>query len=176
MLTHFCLPLCSLRLPQIFTRQLRLGEVEGSSYSVLGVLLLTQVIVRALLALVRVVRSRFASPSKGNGPSADEKEGLLAGETDRSSQVERVLDHKPGEGQMNQEADVTALDLTKLSAKDHANRKCILCLEERKSTTSADCGHLFCWECIVGWVRTRQECPLCRQSVILQHLVPLYNV
>lgn len=33
-----------------------------------------------------------------------------------------------------------------------------------------------CWECIVGWSREKQECPLCRQAVQLQGLLPVYNL
>lgn len=57
-----------------------------------------------------------------------------------------------------------------------ALRKCALCLEERTASTVTECGHIFCWTCIVGWGREKAECPLCRQSLVLSRLVPVYNL
>jgi peroxin-10 len=56
------------------------------------------------------------------------------------------------------------------------NRKCALCLEERTESTLTECGHLFCWGCIVPWARERGECPLCRQHVECHHLLSIYNL
>ncbi len=33
--------------------------------------------------------------------------------------------------------------------------RCVLCLEERRNTSSTPCGHLFCWECITEWCNTK---------------------
>jgi hypothetical protein len=33
--------------------------------------------------------------------------------------------------------------------------ECVLCLEPRKVTTVAVCGHLFCWTCIGDWLREK---------------------
>jgi peroxin-10 len=30
-------------------------------------------------------------------------------------------------------------------------RKCTLCLEMWAAPTVTECGHVFCWSCIVGW-------------------------
>uniref|UniRef100_A0A8C1E2H2 RING-type E3 ubiquitin transferase n=1 Tax=Cyprinus carpio carpio TaxID=630221 RepID=A0A8C1E2H2_CYPCA len=53
--------------------------------------------------------------------------------------------------------------------------RCILCLEERRNTSSTPCGHLFCWECITEWCNTKTECPLCREKFQPHRLVFLRN-
>jgi peroxin-10 len=53
------------------------------------------------------------------------------------------------------------------------NRKCTLCLEEMRDPSVTTCGHVFCWTCIGDWAREKPECPLCRQSCLVQHVLPL---
>lgn len=52
-------------------------------------------------------------------------------------------------------------------------RKCTLCLEELKDPSVTTCGHVFCWTCVGDWIREKPECPLCRQGVLAQHVLPL---
>ncbi|KAA6411876.1 MAG: peroxisome biosynthesis (Peroxin-10) [Lasallia pustulata] len=54
-----------------------------------------------------------------------------------------------------------------------AQRRCTLCLEEMREPSVTTCGHVFCWGCIKDWVREKPECPLCRQAVLGQHVLPL---
>lgn len=64
----------------------------------------------------------------------------------------------------------TLLDVAQVPPNDRAGRKCPLCLEERTGSTSTECGHVFCWGCIVGWGRekvrsnARPDCFLASES------------
>ncbi|XP_048066715.1 peroxisome biogenesis factor 10 [Megalobrama amblycephala] len=60
-----------------------------------------------------------------------------------------------------------------VSESSSRSSRCILCLEERRNTTSTPCGHLFCWECITEWCNTKTECPLCREKFQPHRLVYL---
>jgi len=52
---------------------------------------------------------------------------------------------------------------------------CVLCLEPRKYPTVAECGHIFCWNCIHDSCQNKPECPLCRRQILPQNLTRIYH-
>ena len=50
-----------------------------------------------------------------------------------------------------EEDEHTALDVSSIPEDIRESRNCTLCLEERTDSYATECGHLFCWNCIVGW-------------------------
>lgn len=52
---------------------------------------------------------------------------------------------------------------------------CSLCLELRTYSSLTPCGHLFCWFCILKWLQTSSQCPVCRDIVESSRIVPLQN-
>ncbi|XP_014209885.1 peroxisome biogenesis factor 10 [Copidosoma floridanum] len=53
--------------------------------------------------------------------------------------------------------------------------RCQLCLEKIPDTATP-CGHLFCWSCLAEWLRARNRCPLCRETVSPTRIIPLMNL
>jgi peroxin-10 len=58
---------------------------------------------------------------------------------------------------------------------DSAPPDCVLCLEPRNYPTVAECGHIFCWNCIHDSCQSKPECPLCRQPISPQTLTRIYH-
>ncbi|EGK96257.1 AGAP000928-PB [Anopheles gambiae str. PEST] len=54
-------------------------------------------------------------------------------------------------------------------------RNCALCMDTAQAITVTQCGHLFCWQCILHWLDQRQVCPICRESVKKTRVVRLQN-
>ena len=54
-----------------------------------------------------------------------------------------------------EEDEGTILDVSRIPPAVRASRNCTLCLEERTASCATECGHMFCWNCIVGWGREK---------------------
>jgi peroxin-10 len=144
------------------------------SYSLLGVL----IVVRLIYRLVIFVKSKTAATVE------DKRKRAIQDSSDREmylddrpvSQLLEVVDPESEPAKPAEEDERTMLDVASLPAAVRASRICTLCLEERTDTSSTECGHMYCWSCIVGWGREKAECPLCRQSLNLTRLLPIYNL
>lgn len=55
---------------------------------------------------------------------------------------------------------------------------CSICLEPFatiQKLTSTDCGHMYCRDCIRGWLKTHSDCPKCRHQTAVSKLRDLYT-
>lgn len=152
-------------------------------YEVLGVLLVLQMAVQAYLHVQSTLTTSL--PTEGASALLEDgvEIGLLnnqetpsvneAGSKANSSRLRiSQTTHTPLPPSMNPRYDLSdASTLAWLQPKQQ--RKCTLCLEPMKDPSVTTCGHVFCWTCILDWVDEKPECPLCRQSVLGQHLLPL---
>ena len=154
----------------------RLGDTNTKppSYEVLGVLLSIQLLTR--LALTITKRRREAKLQAQSIKAASNVEKQVDEHVKRNI---ATVDGKP--------ITELAFDPNSSQSEDLGNeeeveeevvqaRRCTLCLGPRKDPAATECGHCFCFECIVGWTREKPECPLCRQKVNLSRILPLYNV
>ncbi|EFP74723.2 peroxisome bioproteinsis factor 10 [Puccinia graminis f. sp. tritici] len=174
-----------------------LGRESPPSYEILGVLMVIQLVVK-VVGTHRQARRRREQLRLASEPVAilDKKES----DPKQSNRVltvdgrlidEMILepeDEEEEEEGLDEESDEKdKLDHQKLVdecpegvliddlSDQVTTRRCTLCLGPRKDQTSLECGHLFCWRCLVSWIREKPECPLCRHSVHLAELLPLYN-
>jgi len=171
-------------LRYIFPPNLPSSE-QRAGYEVLGVLLVLQMAVQAYLHVHGTVTASL--PTEGASATLDDgvEVGLLSNqeaqamnelgstETSDSSRLRiSQITHTPPPPSMNPRYDLS--DASTLAwLKPKQQRKCTLCLEPMRDPSVTTCGHVFCWTCILEWVDEKPECPLCRQSVLGQHVLPL---
>lgn len=187
---HLGKRLFSLRY--IFTRRISPSE-QRIGYEVLGVLLVLQMAVQGWLHLHQTLRSP-SPPMTANAGSAAGGSAVLDGGVEVSLNPdvytsENVLlfesttaSHHPSAASIEKATHTPILDRPRYHLKDadtmqwiqgRQQRKCTLCLEEMRDPSVTTCGHVFCWTCIGDWIREKPECPLCRQVVLGQHVLPL---
>lgn len=174
-------------LRYIFTRQVQESD-QRAGYEVLGVLLVLQMAVQGYLhmhntmtsAPDRVTQDLPTSTSAivGGGaevsldPNAYSANNALLFDAAAPQAAPSDLQkwtHTPAANKPRYEL----TDEETMGWIGGGNRKCTLCLEEMKDPSVTTCGHVFCWTCISDWAREKPECPLCRQSCLAQHVLPL---
>lgn len=136
------------------------------NYSVLGGIIMLQFAVKLLLKL------KLHSDDRGRS----DQEKALSEKQNRSHSTFYRLSQLQGLQELISEKLKLNIDLSdpnQLPYIPSASRSCMLCLSPMVNPSAANCGHMFCWECIVDWVREHPECPLCRQVCLEQNLLPL---
>ena len=172
-------------LRYIFSKQLAPSE-QRVGYEVLGVLLVLQMVVQSCLH----IRNTTSTTIPTEGTSAilsDQVEVALPSslmQEEDSDTLEFLREEDASRLRLSRTThtpistdSLPRYDLTNESTlswlQPKQQRKCTLCLEPMKDPSVTTCGHVFCWTCILDWVDEKPECPLCRQSVLSQHVLPL---
>ncbi|KAK3684462.1 peroxisome biogenesis factor 10 [Vermiconidia calcicola] len=185
-------------LRYIFTRKLTDSD-QRVGYEVLGVLLVLQMIVQGYIHAQDTFRNVRSTnlPSNtanaagghvviGNGVEVDTG-GTGEGEGDEETiSAPLLFETHHGTDPAAQKAHLSHITHTPLGAgydlddaevmqwiPSKQQRKCTLCLEPMKDPSVTTCGHVFCWSCVTDWLREQPMCPLCRQSALVQHVLPL---
>ena len=164
-----------LGLRYIFTKNTGLPS-ETSGYEVLGVLLLFQMLahgwncIKTALILASAddkqrIEDYIMHPESFSGDVSEQ----LKGTREAKTRLEITMQTSALRGPRYTLADPTISKWIQ----GKQQRKCTLCLEESKDPSVTTCGHIFCWNCINEWILEKPECPLCRQGIQAQHILPL---
>jgi peroxin-10 len=181
-----------LGLRYVFTRKLTESD-QRAGYEVLGVLLVAQMVVQAYLHLrttyqnIQTVRQPHdRSPAASAVTDPDEvplgvenpfsTPPLLYNADTRGGDPE-VIKRRVAQATQTPIVQGHRYDLKGREVMQWIDgtqqRKCTLCLEAMRDPSVTTCGHVFCWTCVTDWLREQPMCPLCRQSALVQHVLPL---
>ena len=154
------------RLRYVYSKRSSLADDRGN-YEVLGVLLLSQVLTQAILHLQN---SSDEAPRVNDAMktfSQDLGSSRTTGSVVSRPLIESLKSWRQGPAYCTEKPGTMAwID-------GNQRRRCTLCLEFLKDPSVTTCGHVFCWQCVVTWIHEKPECPLCRQRLAVQHVLPM---
>lgn len=143
---------------------------KTGNYTLLGSVMLLQFFVKFLLWVKSETDERSKTPEEKQNlqKQAESNETFY-----KLEQLEKLHEQLEADETLNQRVQIDLSDASQLPYLPETSRSCMLCLSPMVDPSAANCGHMFCWECIVDWVREHPECPLCRQLCLEQNLLPL---
>jgi peroxin-10 len=138
---------------------------SSEQYTFLGGLTLLRVAVEAFLWGREKWRNRQVNTSPQAVGTSTETTTNTNNHTTTASQLQQQPSVPPQQRQQQQPANTGT---------------CPLCLETRVNPTSAQCGHVYCWNCLSELLESgsggvEPRCPLCREVVKPQSFVLLQN-
>lgn len=143
-------------------------KLARGDYSLLGGIILLQFFVKSLIKFKSYIDDKNKVDQSENEENEKNMNAIF-----KISQLEKFRDNVTTNDKLYRQINVDLSNPDHLPYLPENSRACMLCLSPMTNPSAASCGHLFCWECIVDWVREHPECPLCRQQCLEQNLLPL---
>jgi hypothetical protein len=53
--------------------------------------------------------------------------------------------------------------ITPTSSLNYDDGQCAICLEPHVNKSHLNCGHVFCFDCLVEWSKVKKQCPTCKR-------------
>uniref|UniRef100_A0A0L0P3A7 RING-type E3 ubiquitin transferase n=1 Tax=Candidozyma auris TaxID=498019 RepID=A0A0L0P3A7_CANAR len=138
------------------------------NYSALGVIILLQFAIKVLIKLKEYSDENSKTEEEKN---MDRAEANSYDTFRKLQQLETLREHFDDD--IDDKVNIDLSNPNELPYLPESARSCMLCLSPMVNPCAANCGHMFCWDCIVDWTRQHPECPLCRQVCLEQNLLPL---
>ncbi|XP_059501698.1 E3 ubiquitin-protein ligase rnf8 [Stegostoma tigrinum] len=94
-----------------------------------------------------------------------ELEAALRRQRKELEDIIRAKDRELEESKVKVQKDHAAAQLTDVLENE---LQCIICSEHFIEAVTLNCSHSFCCHCILEWRKRKEECPICRQTILSQ--------